>query len=77
MWLSILGNIRHIRAIITMEFPHILVSADGFVDVSRGELVQLLIVTEDDDGDIDGAEDRQLMCLLEQTTFTFEKSSRS
>jgi hypothetical protein len=60
-----------------MEFPHILVSADGFVDVSRGELVQLLIVTEDDDGDIDGAEDRQLMCLLEQTTFTFEKSSRS
>jgi hypothetical protein len=34
-----------------------LVSADGFIDVSRGELVELLVVTKYDDGDIDGAKD--------------------
>jgi len=57
VWLSILGNISHVRAIITLKFPHILISADGLIDISRGELVQLLVVAENNDGDIDGAED--------------------
>jgi hypothetical protein len=48
-------------------------STDHVVDVSRGELVELLVVAEDDDGNIDGAQDGQLMRFLEQTTFAFEK----
>jgi hypothetical protein len=77
VWLSILGRISHVGASITLKSPHILISADGLIDIARGELVQLLVVAEDDDGDIDGAEDGQLVRLLEQTTFTLEKSSSS
>lgn len=30
-------------------------------------------MAEDNDGDVDGAEDRKLMCLFEQTTFAFQE----
>jgi hypothetical protein len=52
-----------------------LVAANGLIDVARGELVQLLVVAEDDDGDIDGAEDGQLMGLFEQAAFALQKSA--
>lgn len=44
---------------------YILVPANGLVDVARGKLVQLLVVAEDDDGNVDGAEHGELMRLLE------------
>jgi hypothetical protein len=52
---------------------HILKSRDGLVDVSRRVLVQLLVVAEDDDSDVDGAEHGKLVRLLEQPTFAFEE----
>lgn len=54
---------------------HKLIAVEYLANVTRRILVQFLIVSEYDDGHINGAEDRQLMSLLEQTTFTFEKSS--
>lgn len=50
-----------------------MVSAEGLLDVGRGELVELLVVAEDDDGDIDRAEDGELMSLLEEPSLAFEK----
>lgn len=35
----------------------VLVPANCLIDVTRRELVQLLVVAKDDNGDIDGAED--------------------
>lgn len=35
---------------------YILESRDGVVDVAGGVLVEFLVVTEDDNGDVDGAE---------------------
>ena len=55
---------------------HILKPRDGLVDVSRRVLVQLLVVTEDDDSDIDGAQHGKLVRLLEQTTFALEEGDR-
>jgi hypothetical protein len=75
MWLSILHNISYIHFWYAYQDTHILVSADGLIDVSRGELVELLVVTKYDDGDIDGAKDGQFVRFLEQTAFTFEKGS--
>lgn len=54
-------------------YPYILKATDDFVDVRRRILVQLLVVPEDDDGDVDGAEDGELMRLFEQTPFALEK----
>jgi hypothetical protein len=34
-------------------------------------------VAEDDDGDVDGAEDGEFVCLLEQPAFALEKRNRS
>lgn len=50
---------------------------DDVVDVRRGVLVELLVVSEDDDGDIDRAEDGKLMRLLEQAAFAFEEGDGS
>ena len=30
-------------------------------------------MAEDDDGNVDGAEDRKLMCLFEETAFPFQE----
>ncbi len=46
------GPFRHPK-----ELPYILIPANCFVDVSRGELVQFLVVTKYYDGDVDRAED--------------------
>lgn len=54
---------------------YILIPAYCFIDVSRRELVELLIVTEDDDGDIHLTEHRQLVGFLEQTALSLEECS--
>jgi hypothetical protein len=55
---------------------HILKPRDSLVDVARRVLVQLLVVTEDDDCDVDGAQHGKLVRLLEQTTFALEEGDR-
>ena len=52
-----------------------MVAANGFVDVARGKLVQLLVVAKDDDGDVDGAQDGQLVGLFEQAAFALQKGA--
>jgi hypothetical protein len=54
---------------------YILVPANGLVDVARRKLVQLLVVAEDDDGDVNRAQHRQLVRLLEQAAFALQKSA--
>lgn len=56
---------------------YILISSNRLVDVARGEFVQLLVVTEDDDGHVDRAENRQLMRLLEQASFPLEEGTNT
>ena len=58
-----------------MEFAYILVTANCLVDVARGELVQLLVVTENDDGHIDGTEDGELVCLFEEAALALEEGA--
>jgi uncharacterized membrane protein YebE (DUF533 family) len=52
-----------------------LVPANRFVDIARGKFVELLVVAEDDDGHVDGAEHRELMRLLEETAFALEEGA--
>lgn len=54
---------------------YILVAANGLVDVAGRELVQLLVVAKDDDGHVDGAEDRQLVGLFEEAALALEKGA--
>jgi hypothetical protein len=54
---------------------YILVPANGLVDVARRKLVQLLVVAEDDDGDVNRAEHGELMRLLEQAAFALQESA--
>lgn len=54
---------------------YIIVAANGLLDVARGELVELLVVAEDDDGHVDGAEHRELMRLLEKTALALEEGA--
>ena len=49
-----------------MGQANILVSGNEFAHVGRRVLVYLLIVAKDKDGNIDRAEDRELVSLLEQ-----------
>lgn len=56
---------------------YVLVSTDGLIDVTRGEFIQLLIVTKNDDCDIDRAEDGKLMGLFEETAFSLEKGAKA
>jgi hypothetical protein len=51
----------------------VLVPANGLVDVAGREFVELLVVAEDDDGHVDGAEHRELMRLLEEAAFALEE----
>lgn len=41
--------------------------------VTRGELIELLVMAEDDNGDINRAKDSKLMGLLEEASFALEK----
>lgn len=52
----------------------ILISSYRFIDIAGREFIKLLVVTEDDDSDIDRAQHRQLVRFLEQAAFTLEKS---
>lgn len=56
-----------VRAAIILE------ATDGLVDVAGRKLIELLVVAKDDDSDVDGAEDAQLVCLLEQAAFTLQE----
>jgi hypothetical protein len=48
-------------------------AADDLLNVRRRVLVQFLIVSKDDHGDIDGTEHGKLMRLLEQAAFALEE----
>lgn len=50
-------------------------ATDGLVDVAGRKLIELLVVAKDDDSDVDGAEDAQLVCLLEQAAFTLQEGA--
>jgi hypothetical protein len=52
-------------AFVLMSAAIILVSANGLVDITRGKFIELLVVTEDDDCDVDGAQHRELMGFFE------------
>lgn len=41
--------------------------------VTRGVLIEFLVMAENDNGDIDGTKNGQLMSLLEQSTFALEE----
>jgi len=55
----------------------VLEAANCIVDISRAELVELLVVPKYDDRYVDLAENSQLECLLEQTTFSLEERDGS
>lgn len=50
---------------VLMSATIILISTNGLVDVAGRKLVELLVVTKDDDGDIDRAQHRELMGFFE------------
>lgn len=52
-----------------------MVASDGLVDVARGELVELLVVAKDDDGNVDRAEHGELMSLLEQAALALQEGA--
>lgn len=53
---------------------HVLEPRNGLVDVARRVLVKLLVMAKDNNRDVDRAEHRQLMRLLEQTALALEES---
>ena len=55
---------------------HILKSCYRLVYVAGRVFVQLLIVAEDDNGDVDGAQHGELMRLLEQAALALEEGDR-
>jgi hypothetical protein len=55
----------------------ILISGNKITHVCRRVLVQLLIVAEDENGNIDGAQDGKLVCLLEQAALTLKECDRT
>lgn len=52
-----------------------MVPANRLVDVAGREFVELLVVAEDDDGHVDGAEHRELVRLLEEAAFALEEGA--
>ena len=53
-----------------------MVATNGLVYITGGELVEFLVVAEDDDGDVDGAQHGELMRLLEQAALALEEGDR-
>jgi hypothetical protein len=51
------------------------ISRQGLLNVSGGKLVQLLVMTEDDDCDIYRTQHRQLVRFLEEAALSLEESS--
>ena len=56
---------------------YVVKSIDRLIDISGRVLVQLLVVTKNNDSDIHGAEDGKLVSLLEQTAFALKKSTET
>jgi len=54
---------------------YIIISRQDLSNVTTRIFVQFLIIAKDYDGDIDGAENGELMRLLEQTTFALKERS--
>ena len=50
-------------------------TGDGVVDIARREFVKLFVVTKYYNGNINGAENRELVSLLEKAAFTLEKGT--
>ncbi len=48
---------------------------NGIMDITGRIVVQLFVVTEDDDSDVDRTQDRELMCLLEEASLALQKCS--
>lgn len=55
----------------------VLVPGDEISHIRRRVLVELLVVAKDEDGDIDGAEDGQLVGLFEQTALSLQERDRT
>jgi hypothetical protein len=55
----------------------ILISVNKFSHIRWRIFVELLVVTKDEDGDIDGAENGKLVSLLEKTTLSLQKGDRA
>ena len=52
---------------------YILVATEGFGHVARGILIKLLVVTKNDDRDVDRTKNRQFVRLFEQATLSLQK----
>lgn len=52
---------------------YICVACDEVPHVAGRVLVQFLVLAKDEDGDVNRAEDRELVCLLEQAAFALEE----
>ena len=55
----------------------VLEATNDLVDVRRRVFIQLLVVAKDNDGDVDGAEDGELVCLLEQAALALQEGDGS
>lgn len=56
---------------------HILKSANRLVNIARREIIELLVMAKNDDGNINGTEDGKLVRFLEQAPFALQKGSNS
>lgn len=54
---------------------HVLISGNEVSHVCGRILVELLVITKDEDGDINRAQHGELMRLLEQTAFSLQKGA--
>lgn len=52
-----------------------LVPGQNLSNITTRVLVQLFVVAKDDNRDVDGAQNGELMCLLEQAAFALEERS--
>ena len=57
------------------NMAHILITSQRLIDITRRELVQFLVMTKDDNSNIDRTQDGQLVRLLEKTSLSLEKGS--
>lgn len=51
------------------------ISGDELSHVARRVLIQLLVLTKDEDGNINRAKHRELMCLLEKTALALQEGT--
>jgi len=57
------------------DSTYILIPAQSLTNITRRKLVELLVVAEDDHGNVDGAEYGQLVGLLEEAPFSLEEGA--